>query len=182
MRSVGIVLALGDIYDCRGIGNLRHPVDGVADRFRAIMAVCDSDFVLVSTAGYSKESPQAPVLERQVSLCRQFERYLCEIRSSALNKLIAVPLCWSTRNEVRVGIKTAISRGEIDRDEPVELIIASNWTHLPRIWLYAKVYMPKKWKLRLVVAKRKFSFGDSFLVEPAKTVRDAMYFIRLILR
>lgn len=183
MKTIGIILALGDLYQDAGTGKLHEPVDGVVDRLDVILEIakdCPQGLILVSTAGYSKKHPITPQPERVVSLADQLHRFVANHRSSYLNNLVAKPLCWSTRDEVRAGIKVA-RRIIADRQDKARLVLASNWWHLPRIWLYTQVYVPKDWQVIIAPSKRRFSIRD-LLMEGVKTVRDISYFIRVVAR
>lgn len=188
MKQLAISLALGDLYDDAGRGLLRVPVDGGIARFRAVThALPPSDEVLViCTAGCSRHAPRTPQPERQVSLAGQLKRHVQKCAPWWNERLVAVPLCWSTRNEVRIGIKYAL-RGEAGRpafartDERVEVRIASNLTHLIRIMLYAQLYVPRTWKIKLVRARHHFSLR-SHVMEPLKIARDMWYIFRVLHR
>ncbi|MFM2383633.1 MAG: hypothetical protein RIQ72_205 [Candidatus Parcubacteria bacterium] len=192
------VLALGDIYTPKG--KLILPVDGVVDRLRATcdwidlsVGVADST-LLFASAGYAKRSRFASQLfpndKRPLSLANQLSKYLAEHygEDSSLipsAKLSAEPLCWSTRNEVRVAIKRTKAwmkeNGYDEQNSEVVFVVASHWAHLPRIWLYCKWYLPKEWSVKLVVAKHAFSLR-SHLIEPPKFLRDCWLLRRVLSR
>ncbi len=181
-KFVGIALAFNDIFTDLGLGgDLIRPLDGSIIRYSAVRDYLDrfkfDDSVIVATAGFTKKTPRkiSPT-EREVSLANQLFKY-CDQYNSRLP--LAETLCWSTRSEIRIGIKTAIRRGFASKDEKdVTVVIASNLTHLIRIWLYAKIYTPKTWKFKLIRVKHRFSFW-SHLLEIPKLIRDIDYSLRL---
>ncbi len=184
-KFVGIALALGDIYTNGGSGKLIQPVDGAIARYIAVRDYLeefsnDRNSLIICTAGYSKKHPRYAELlpdyrlGRVVSLAAQLFRYCSE---RGLRLPLAYPLCWSTRNELRIGIKTAL-KSFATKDEEVTVVIASNFTHLIRIWLYAKMYTPKNWKFKLVRARHQFTLM-SHLMEIPKIIRDLDYALRV---
>jgi len=177
-KIVGISLGFGDIYDEGGIGKLHQPLDGSIARFNAV-AKCKPELI-ICTAGYSRKSPTAPSKERKLSLAHQLNRYVTEYDQKWEHRLFTRPLCWSTRNEIRVGIKIAKCR-DIDGVTPFVLVIASNLTHLPRICMYTKLYAPKNWRVKLVRARHHFSVLDHSL-EPPKIARDIIYIVKVLWR
>ncbi len=176
MKHFVISLALGDIYGNSGKGELNEPLDGAIARFKAGMSALphDVDTAVICTAGYSKKEPRIPQPERLVSLAEQLGRYISTHHLFTNIKVFTKPICWSTRNEVRIGIKIAQRLGYVRKEDEVDVIIASNLTHLFRIWLYAKLYTPKNWRFVAVRAKHQFSLV-SHLLELPKIVRDLHY-------
>lgn len=182
MKTLGIALALGDIYRDGGAGEVIKPFDGAVARFDGLIRAIDTMVTLiVSTAGYSKNIPLYPQPERQVSLAKQLERFLREHRKALVPWVTTRPLCWSTRNEVRVGMKLAQQCGFAKKDEKVKVVIASNATHLLRITLYAFFYKPRMWTFRPVIVRHHFSL-QSHLLEPVKLLRDVVYVFRVLAR
>lgn len=184
-KFIGISLALGDIYDDDGTGKLIRPVDGAIARYELVRDYVEefSDnrhSVIICTAGYSKGYPRCIEflkngnLGRMASLSEQLFRYCSE---NGTRLPLAYSLCWSTRNEVRIGIKTAL-RCFASREELVTVVIASNLTHLIRIWLYAKMYTPKGWNFKLIRVKHQFTLM-SHLMEVPKFIRDFDYTLRV---
>ena len=183
MKTVAISLAFGDIYRGAGTGHLKQPLDAAVARFKAVTAgiTCDDNSLIVCTAGYSKKHPTVPQPERQVSLAEQLGRYVGEYETRWTSRLVAKPLCWSTRNEVRVGIKYAQRMAFASKNEEAIVAIASNFTHLIRIWLYAILYTPKNWKIKMIWARHRFSLW-AHLFEPPKIARDVIYIMRVLWR
>lgn len=184
MKKIAIALALGDIYAQGGVGELKQPLDGACARFAAVTRgmTCDNDSLVICTAGYSDTNPTVPHDSRRLSLAGQLERYVRETGNTYFLRLTAKPLCWSTRNEVRLGIKIAQRRSFANKEEKdVQVVIASNLTHLFRIWLYLLLYTPKNWKIKLVWAHHHFSLM-SHLLEPIKVIRDLVYIVRVLHR
>lgn len=183
MKQFAISLALGDIYGNSGNGKLKEPLDGAIARFKAGVSALphDVDTAIICTAGYSKKEPRIPQPERLVSLAGQLERYVSKHYLFTHIKVVTKPICWSTRNEVRIGIKVAQRLGYVRKEDEVDVIIASNFTHLFRIWLYAKLYTPRNWRFVPVRAKHQFSFV-SHVLELPKIVRDLHYSAKVLLR
>jgi hypothetical protein len=183
MKTVAISLAFGDIYKEAGIGPLKQPLDAAVARFKAVTAgiTCDDYSLVVCTAGYSKKHPTVPQSERQASLAEQLGRYVGEYEARWASRLVAKPLCWSTRNEVRVGIKYAQRIAFVSKNEEAVVVIASNFTHLVRIWLYAILYTPRNWKIKMIWARHCFSLR-AHLLEPPKIARDVIYILRVLWR
>ena len=182
MKTVAIALALGDIYDERGLGHINKPLDGGIARFKTVTEwLLPKDSLVVCTAGYSKKNPTEQNEMRRMSLAGQLERYIIEYDQFWENNFVAKPLCWSTRNEVRVGIKLVQRIGFVKKSELANLIISSNFSHLIRIWLYTKMYTPKKWRVRLIWAHHQFSLM-SHVIEIPKMIRDILYFIKVLYR
>lgn len=182
-KFVGVSPALGDIYAQGGTGLLRTPLDGGVARFKAITAVipCNTLSAIVCTAGYTKASPSVPQPERSMSLASQLNRYVHRYEGAWVSRLGTEALCWSTRNEVRVGIKYVQRLGFARKSNDVTVVIASNLSHLVRVWMYAALYTPPQWDYKLVRARHHFSIR-SHLMEPAKVVRDAYYILRVLYR
>ncbi len=103
MNYIAIALALGDLYDNAGTGKLVTPHDGAIDRFHAVTESipCGWSSIVICTAGYNKADPRRAHEGRRVSLADQLARYVAETDSPWADRLIATPLCWSTRNEIR---------------------------------------------------------------------------------
>ncbi len=179
MKIVAISLALGDIYKDGGLGEINQPIDGAIERFNTVIKYEPS--LVICTAGYSRKSPRKPVKERQVSLSDQLQRYIKENEKWWNERLIAKPLTWSTRNEIRLGIKLAIREGFDREDEDVILVVASNFSHLVRIWLYLRLYAPQAWNIKMVRAHHKFTLFSHFLEMP-KFLRDLRYLCRIVWR
>lgn len=182
-KTLGIILALGDLYGDAGEGELHRPLDGGVSRIEAAIArmVPATCSLLVCSAGYSKEDPGVPSPERLASLAEQAARFIYERHDSWIHYLVARPLCWSTRNEVRVGIKVALLEKFATRDEKVRVVIATNLSHMPRVWLYTKLCAPKNWRVELVRARHQFSLM-SHLLEAPKLARDIVYTLRVFYR
>lgn len=188
MKYLAIALALGDKYEDAGRGLIRVPLDGAIARFWAVTDALpkDAKTLVICTAGYSKKEPRVPQPERQVSLAGQLKRYVDSCMPWWEKSLVAVPRCWSTRNEVRIGIKYVLRAQDgrpafAQRDEQVTVVIASNLSHLLRILLYAKLYVPRTWRIKLVRARHHFSLR-SHVMEPLKICRDIWYIIRVLRR
>ncbi|MBP6948709.1 MAG: hypothetical protein KBC41_04370 [Candidatus Pacebacteria bacterium] len=183
MKTIGILLALGDIYSNSGIGSLNKPIDGGVSRFKAVTSniPCDENSLIVCSAGYTQKNPSTPHPERMLSLAGQIARYINENEVAWNDFLIAKPLCWSTRNEVRLGIKLAINEQFVKRDEKVTLVISSNLSHLARVWLYTKLYIPKNWEVKIVRAHHQFSLF-SHILEVPKIIRDVVYTVKVLNR
>jgi hypothetical protein len=180
-KTLAISLALGDLYDEAGYGDLRYPIDGAVARFEAVTRgmSCDTSSLVVCTAGFCKNDPRVPQLHRRISLATQLNNYLIANRNfDWVERLFAKPMCWSTRNEVRLGIKVAQHTGFANKNERVTVRIASNMSHLIRIWLYAEMYTPDNWKFQLVRARHRFSL-ISHLLEIPKFMRDLWYVIKV---
>ncbi len=180
MKHLLISLALGDIYSKGGTGPLNTPVDGAVARFKALTdtATCDEQTLVVCTAGFARGCPFYAKPIREISLAGQLRRYVAENSPQWLERLVVKPRCWSTRNEVRLGIKEAMRSGFANKEEPVMVFIASNMAHLPRISLYARMYLPKKWGVMLVRASHPFTLW-SHIQEPIKIRRDLFYILRV---
>lgn len=188
------VLALGDILSPDG-KELRLPIDGSIDRLRTMChwvddcAGSEDSTLYWASAGYAKRAPGVSQLEphpgRQVSLAEQMSRYLKLLHATAAEdeeldiipaaKLLAKPLCWSTRNEIRVAVRRTQrwmkEHGYNNQNTEVIFVVASHWAHLPRIWLYSKWYVPKEWNVKLLRASHEFSLR-SHVIEPPKFLRD----------
>lgn len=175
-KTVVISLALGSLFEDEGLGKLIIPVDGAISRFYAGTkhVLINDRSLVVCTAGYGKKDPRKPQQGFRLSLAEQLARYVAIHDKFWKPHLSAVPLCWSTRNEIRLGIKQAVRLGFANKHEPTLLIVASNAIHLIRIWLYLKMYKPQSWALRLVKAKHPFSF-ISCVGELFKIARDLKY-------
>lgn len=181
--TVGICLAFEDLYSDAGRGDLIS-TDGVVLRLKAVIKKMNQigakRDLLVSTAGYSKRDPRHPQPEREVSLSRQLYRYIGEKMPVAKYSFyIFVPLCWSTENEIRVGIEEAMKTGYCHTKEKANLVIASHPFHLVRVWMYCKMYMPIEWRLHLVPVVHKFSY-KSYLHEFYTLFRDLPRFFKSI--
>lgn len=183
-----LAIALGDIYEDAGTGLIRVPLDGSIARFWAVTDALpkNAETLVICTAGYSKKEPRIPQPERQVSLAGQLKRYVGTCMPWWEKSLVAVPICWSTRNEVRIGIKYALRAREghpafAQKDEQVTVVIASNLSHLLRILLYAMLYTPRTWRIKLVRARHHFSLR-SHVMEPLKIGRDIWYIMRVLYR
>ncbi len=175
------VLALGDIFSPNGT-ELRLPIDGSIDRLRTMCHWVDdcagsTDSTLYwASAGYAKRTPGVSQLEphpgRQVSLAEQVSRYLKLLHATTAAegekpdiipapKLLAKPLCWSTRNEIRVAVRRTQrwmkEHGYINQNSEVIFVVASQWAHLPRIWLYCKWYVPREWGVKLLRSSHEFT-------------------------
>lgn len=192
MQTLGICLAFGDLYEDAGRGALREPQDGGIARILQTMDVARNYYddpkaaMFVCSAGYSRQEPQRPQSERQVSLADQMNRYYKETKPEGCKAVhrpffLAVPRCWGTRNEIRLGMKLGCRRFA-SRTWPTALIISSNRAHLLRVriclWLYKP---PAAWQLVLVPVKHHFSLM-SHLTEPLKIVRDLWYIARVWMR
>lgn len=179
MKVIGICLALGHIYQNRGKGELVRPLDGAIARFDRVTKRAAEIYSLdkkgtlnlICTAGYSKAHPYCAERPGEVSLAGQLDRFVNDHARKWKKFLRAEPLCWSTRNEIHEGIQLALRERHAKKDEAAVLLIASNWAHLPRVWLYAQLYKPKAWKLELLVAHHSFSLRD-YLLEIAKIGRE----------
>lgn len=182
-KTLAISLAFGDIYSNAGTGQLNLPLDGSIARFEKVTLDLPYDIhtLVVCTAGYTRKEPLVPQPERLISLAHQLEHYVQEHVDCWHERLLAQPLCWSTRNEVRVGIKLAQRFGFAVKEERVDVVVASNLSHLFRIWMYAHLYKPRTWKLKLRWAHHNFSLLDH-LMEPAKMTRDIVYIARVLIR
>jgi len=182
-KTVGISLALGDLYSRDGVGPLIHPLDGAIARFRALTRAINplEPHIIVCSAGYCRQDPTRPQPHRHVSLAGQLAKYVRKEEGVWVNDLVSKPLCWSTRSEVRVGIKLAQRLGFAKKEEKVTVMVASNFSHLFRIWLYTELYTPGNWKVRLVRAHHKFSLV-SHLLEFPKIIRDLLYIHRVLAR
>lgn len=183
MKRVGILLALGDIYSGSGVGSLNTPIDGGVARFQAVASSipCNSNSLIVCTAGYTQKYPSTPQPERKLSLAGQIAKYINENESEWDDFLVAKPLCWGTRNEVRLGIKLALNEHFVGRCEKVTLVISSNLSHLVRVWLYTKLYTPKKWEVKFMRASHQFSLV-SHILEIPKIIRDVVYTFKVLNR
>lgn len=180
MKTIAISLALGDIYTDKGLGRINKPFDGAVARFEAIArAVENKNALIICTAGYTRKQPLTPQKERVISLSGQLARYVSEYKPSLVKRLLCKPLCWSTRNEVRVGIKLAQRVGFANKTELANLFIVSNASHLIRVWLYTKFYTPPAWKVNFVKAEHHFSI-ISHLLEIPKILRDILYILRVL--
>lgn len=178
-KTLGICLAFNDIYTNAGKGSLVSPLGGVTERFDGVtkkMSDISSDKnIIISTAGFSKRNPTEPQPKRLVSLSDQLYRFVCDKRPEYKDLLHTLPLCWSTNNEIRVGIEQALQRDFCTFNEEVNLVIASHSWHIPRIWMYCKMYMPHQWKLHLISVKEKVSYR-SYLHEIVTFIRDVPKF------
>ncbi|MDB5259040.1 MAG: hypothetical protein JWO73_248 [Candidatus Taylorbacteria bacterium] len=183
MKTIGIALALGDIYEAAGSGRLHMPLDGGIARLDGLIRQMtrDRSSLIVATAGYSKHEPLVPQPDRMVSLADQLARYVRINTVLWEDRVLAKPLCWSTRNEIRNGIKLAQRAGFAGRNEPVRVLIASNWLHLIRIRLYTSLYMPKSWKVQFTAVDDRFSFR-SHMSEFPKIIRDMLLNARILRR
>jgi len=187
MKAIVIALAFGDIYTNEDSPKLIRPLDGSISRLieglRKARELRANTLQILCTAGYGKINPRKSHPNRKVSLAKQIEKWILESDTfwghCLKNHLTAEPLCWSTRNEIRVGIKKSL-RLNLDSwdNSETHLIVASNWAHLPRIWLYTKLYTPKTWKVHLVRAKHRFSLTDHVLEIP-KIARDILYVLKV---
>ena len=181
MRIIGICLALGHIYQNKGKGERKRPVDGAVARFEAVTDYADELYkankkvkpFLICTAGYTWENPRRPEHEGDLSLAEQLDRYVVDHAGKWKQFLHTEPLCWGTRNEIREAIALAERQGFARPGDEVILLIASNWAHIPRVSIYANLYLPKGWKLKLLVAHHRFSVLD-YLKEVVKLTRDAL--------
>lgn len=171
MNAVVIVLGLADIFGNEGQGEIIKPLDGSIKRFTdgvGALTVSTSNFLVICTAGYDATSPREPVKNaRKVSLAHQFERWVLIEMPDFQDFLRITPLCWSTRKEVKLGIRLAMRESGFGPDDDVELVIASNPLHLLRIWLCTKWYAPKKWRVRLIPSFHAFSLASWLREIPA---------------
>ncbi len=155
-KVVGIALAFGDIYD--PTGEIIQPLDGSTVRFKTLAGIVKQGvfpFRIFCTAGYSKRSPLQAVPERATSLAEQITLYARGLMFDT-SDLASIPLCWGTEGEIRKGIELA-QTSFVEPGDEVELVIVSNWAHIPRIHLYCKKYLPDGWKLCLVPVDHDFS-------------------------
>lgn len=183
-KYIGIALALDDVFDRQGAGYVKRPVSGTVSRYDTLnhaIPLYAPKVRIYASAGYSRESPLEASPERTVALADQLKRFVSTYRRQSLKRLEARGCCWSTRSEVRVGIKMALREGFAQKDEDAMLVIASNAAHLPRVALYALVYKPEAWDLMLVRARHRFGLIDTLLEAP-KIVRDLVYFGRVFYR
>jgi hypothetical protein len=175
MKILAISLALGDIYDDLGKGALKQPTDGGIDRFHRLVdelsPIQSVQYLVVCTAGYSKRQPCKPVPERQISLSEQLRRYVKETFPEQYNPVLhkclhTEPLCWSTRSEIEKCIEVARMKGFKSSDDVI-VMIASHWSHLPRVWLCTKTLVPKNWQVRLLKTNHPFRKRDQIQEIPA---------------
>lgn len=174
----GLSLGFGDIYADRGTGLLITPFDGSVQRMLAIGKYIkehrgnDGVGMLVSCAGYSKKDPLHPQPERAVTLAEQANRFWREDQKAFRTiPHLAYPCCWSTENEVMMGLKVMrlqVTNGESSR---VTVVIASHELHLKRIKMYTDKYLPKGWTVVLLPVEHQFSWIDK-LGEWVKMTRD----------
>ena len=165
---VGIALGLGDIFTSGGAGKLIEPKDGGIDRFFAVYNFCVKSgeaFKIFCTAGYSSINPKIPEY-RKVSLAEQLSVYLTLHHKGAVDSLISKALCWGTGYEILEGIRLAQGRFS-NSDYEVTLVVASHWTHIPRVWLYSRRYIPTGWKIKLLVVNHRFSLYSQVREIPA---------------
>jgi hypothetical protein len=193
------ILALGDIYTPDGV--LHKPVDGVVARLKGSCrwihryAGLNDPTLFFASAGYARPnkwtSQLYPWQGRPVSLACQLKRYLVEHYSDDDDliipsvKLQAKPLCWSTRSEIRLGVKRTqawMKEHEFeDKECEVILVVASHWAHVPRILMYCWWYVPRSWGFKLLCVKHVFSLR-SHLSEPLKLQRDLIRWLRTLFR
>jgi len=196
-KYVAIALSLGDILNHRAdpgtilgrvIKTRNGQVDGAIYRYDALVRwlslhrCLDNRTKIMATGGYSKEEPLVPNPGRPVSLADQLRQYLVEVRHAdhdELARLSAYPCCWGTGPEIRMGIALAKGKdGFIQPEDRVTLIVATNWSHIPRVWLYCLRYKPKAWKLRLLPVSHYFSWWSrrrevgASIVEAWRLLRD----------
>jgi hypothetical protein len=175
-KTVVLALAFGDIYDEAGEGRLIQPVDGAVERLRCGLRTAKeigAEYRIFCTAGFTRQIPCREQPKRLVSLADQMLRFLSEDTglASETENFTAIPLCWSTEAEVQQGIQLS-KQCFVQVDDEVTLVIATNWAHIPRVWIHAKKYLPAGWELKLVCAHHAFGY-EFYTLEPLKVLRDA---------
>jgi hypothetical protein len=185
MKTLGIWLAFGDIYAEGGLGAPIVPYDGSTKRLKRLLQevarapLCK--WRIVTTAGYSKRAPRHQVEEREVSLADQQARWVTEEHPWYRERLLVRPLIYSTRNEIKVGMKQAVRSGFYSCEEPTRVVVASHPLHLVRIALYCVMYCPRGWQWKLLPVWHQFSFY-SYVHEFAALARDLCYGLTLAYR
>lgn len=173
----GIALALGDIYPGAGCADEPYePVDGAVTRYLAVVRH-RPDLPVICTAGFSKENPTVPCTARMSALCEQLKSFLMQNRPTAADKLYDDPLTWGTRGEVTQGIMEAIRLRLADPSEPTRLVIATNPSHLIRVWLCCMKLKPKPWKVEMHIAWHSFTWRSKLREIPA-TIIELCRFLR----
>jgi len=175
-KTVMIALAFDTLYDEAGEGNLILPVGGVIERFRAALKATKelgNKYRIFSTAGYTRRSPCFPEVKCMVSLTDQMRRFISENSEfvSEVPSFAGLSLCWGSDFEIQHGIKLA-QGGFVCNGDEVTLVVATNWAHIPRVWLYCMRHLPCGWSLKIVRAKHYFSLY-SYLREIPATIIEA---------
>ncbi len=171
-KVIGISLACGDIFGNKGMGALKKPIDVSVERLEAIIKELKGEMnsLIVCTAGYGRENPDEPNEKRILSLADQLKRY--EHDRFWSDSLVAEPLCWSTRNEIRFGIGLAQYLNFVKKDDvDVVVVVASHPAHSFRIKMCLHFYVPKAWKVKFVPVEHKFPMFDRML-EIVKIAKD----------
>lgn len=179
MKTLAIALAFGDIYTERGTGKLRFPYDSSILRFERLTSELRTNVeilrpvLIVCTAGYTRDQPTKASQSRTVSLAQQLAQYASkgEYLQDGWDAFFE-PRCWGTQNEVRNAVTVAEEKG-YNKDEPVTVLIASNWWHLWRIRFYAYRHIPKRWTVQYLTTREHFPFREKVL-ECIKLVRDML--------
>jgi len=173
MKVLAISLALGGIYGDGGTGELISPVDGGVLRFHRIINNLPKNlpYLVVCTAGYSRDRPTRPEFAHQISLAHQLKRYAEETfpveDNPILHKcLYTEAMCWGTRNEIKMGIEIAMQKGYREKDD-VTLLLSSHPAHIPRVCMCAQHLTPKKWRVNFLVTDHYFSIKDQLREIPA---------------
>lgn len=173
MKKLAILLPSDNIYKQGGKGAIRLPLDGTVVRLKRTMQelnLPNSEVLIICTAGYGRASATQPN-SNNISFAEQVARFVNERRSSWNKRLIALPLTWSTGNELRTGIELAQENG-FTADETIEVVVVSTWFHLPGIYLWwICLKKPKRWKIRLFASREKSPL-HAYIWELPALIRD----------
>ena len=118
-----------------------------------------------------------PGVKRRISLADQLNAFLKLNHREALDCLVTKPLCWGTGNEIREGIRLAQEKFA-NGDYEVTLVVASHWTHIPRIWIYCKKLLPAGWKLKLLAVKHRFTVYSQIREIPAFLIEAVRFLFK----
>jgi len=121
-------------------------IDSVKGTGKGTMARCDAlvkearkvvertfthhSCVFISTAGYTKASPDKPTPEIPWSLAEQMMKH---ISGSGFCKRVARPVAWGTYQELALALDTLLERYRDSDKWSFDIYISTNAGHMPRV-------------------------------------------------
>ena len=166
MKTVIIPLALSHPDDSKCRGAYLRLLTGILHEDRR-------STVVIQTAGYCKENPRHAHWAKR-SLCEAMKDKLEGEMHPWAENFIARPLTWSTRGEIRYGLKVIRQMKIATSRQSLNIIISSNLLHLLRIRWYVWMYTPWAWKVTYKTSWHPFGWKDRLLEIPKHI--QALYF------
>lgn len=87
------------------------------------------------------------------------------------------PTGWGTESEIKSAIDVIKHKLADTRNYDITLVVATNWAHMPRVWLLVAMYKPKRWKCVFVTAKHYFSPWSYLREIPATAITFVRWFL-----